>query len=196
MKIKPRLNWLWIALVAMVLVSLMWDRFPGAPVAGRFGSLPTQGFRYVSRDLPLNEVELQVYHHAGVVKRLYQVGSQRFVLTAIDGSRNRHAVHDPLYCFRGAGWQVDRKQDLAVPGGSVQWLSLARSGQRKEVVFWFTNGQERYGSAGRAWWMSLWSRLSFGKCGSDAALVLLQPGEADPPAWNDIFAQCPFLFEI
>ena len=196
MKTKSRLNWLWVALAAVVLLSLFWDRVPARGAGNRFGALPASGFQFASRDLPLNEVEKQVYHQAEVVKRLYQVGSQRFVLTAIDASRNRHAVHDPLYCFRGAGWQVARRQTLPVVGGAAELLSLSRADRHTEVVFWFTNARERHTSAGRAWWMSFMSRLSFGKYGDDAALILLQPGDKDAPAWNEVFAQCPFLFEI
>lgn len=196
MKTKRRLNWLWIALGATALLCLVWERFPDRATAERFKLLPVQGFGFAGRDLPLNTTETQVYHKAHVVKRLYQAGAERFILTAIDGSRNRHAVHDPLYCFRGAGWQVVREQALAVPGGQAKLLSLTRFGRRTDVVFWFTNGRERQASAGRAWWLSLLHRLTFGKYGSETALVLLQPGGAETPGWSDVFARCPFLFEI
>jgi len=105
-------------------------------------------------------------------------------------------VHDPLYCIRGDGWQVVGEQTLVVPGGHARRLTLARSDRRTEVVFWFTDGRERYDSAWRTWRQSLSRRLTFGRSGREPALVLLQPANGETPSWNSVFAQCPFLFEI
>ena len=195
MKFTPR-NCLWLGLAAMVALSLLWDRFPARPGEKRLGNLPLDGLGFASRDLPLNEIEIQVYRHAETVKRLYQAGTQQFILTAIDGSRNRHAVHDPLYCFRGGGWHVAGEQILAVPGGEARLLHLTRADRQTEVVFWFTNSRERHASAWHAWWLSLLHRLTLGQYGCETALVLLQPSIGDTPSWNSVFARCPFLFEI
>lgn len=195
MKDTPR-HWLWVGLGALVLLSLLWEWIPAQVPARRLDLLPTEGLGFVSRDLPLSETEAQVYRQVETVKRFYQAREQRFLLTAVDGSRNRHAVHDPLYCFRGDGWQVVREQSVAVPGGRAKRLSLARSGRRTEAVFWFTDGRERYASAGRAWWRSLLRRLTFGRSGGEPVLVLLQPASREAPDWGTVFARCPFLFEL
>jgi hypothetical protein len=196
MKITAR-KWLWAGLGAMVLLSLLWDGFSRQQhSAGRWNMVPLAGLGFVSRDMPLNGTEKQVYRQAETVKRAYQAGAQHFILTAVDGSRNRHAVHNPLYCFRGDGWQVIREQTLPVPGGQAKSLSLARNGRRTEAIFWFTNGQERHCSAWRAWWLSQLYRLTLGKFGGEPALVLLQPGNAEAPNWSSIFSKCPFLLEL
>ncbi|MEI6779586.1 MAG: exosortase-associated EpsI family protein [Verrucomicrobiota bacterium] len=196
MMIKPR-HWLWVGLGVMMLFSLLWSLVPSGLATGRLRSLPLKGFGFVGRDLPFNQTEQQIYHEAEAIKRLYQTRGQGFILTAIDGTRDRHAVHDPLYCFRGDGWQVVRQQTLAVPGGRANLVTLTRSGRQTEAVFWFTNGRERQDSAWRGWWLGLRRRLTFGQSGShDPALVLLQPANNEAPVWTSVFAQCPFLFEI
>ena len=195
MKITLR-GCLWVGLAAMVALSLLWDRFPARAGEKRLGNLPAEGLGFAGRDLPLNATEVQVYRNAETVKRLYQAGARRFIVTAIDGSRNRHAVHDPLYCFRGDGWHVAGKQSLSVPGGRAQLLRLIRDGRQTEVVFWFTDSRERNISASRAWWLSLLHRLTFGQSGCETVLVLLQPASGETPSWSSVFARCPFLFEI
>ncbi len=195
MKDTPR-NWLWVGLGAAVLLSLLWNWVPRGGSSRNLSRLPLTGLGFVGRNLPLNEIEKQVYGQAETVKRLYLGRRLRFVMTAIDGSRNRHAVHDPLYCFRGGGWQVIREQSLPVPGGQARLLLLDQAGRRSEVVFWFTDGRQRYSSAWRTWWLSLSRRLTFGRSGGEPALVLLQPANEETPDWSSVFAQCPFLFEI
>ena len=195
MKVTPR-QWLWVGLGFMILFSLMWSSVIAGVPSGRLKSTPQQGLGFSSRDLPLNPTESQVYRQAEVLKRLYQIHGQRFILTAVDGARDRHAIHDPLYCFSGDGWQVIRRQTLVVPRGHANLLTLARSGRQTEVVFWFTDSRERYASAWRAWWVSLCRRLTFGQAGHEPALILLQPANDEAPIWSNVFAQCPFLFEI
>ena len=195
MKITPR-HWLWFGLGIVVLLSLLRNFVPAGEPVRRLSLLPKDGLGFVSHDLPLNQTEVQVYRQVETVKRLYHARGQRFILTVVDGSGDRHAVHDPLYCFRGDGWQVVRQQTVAVPGGRARLLTLERSGRRTEVVFWFTDGRERYASAWRAWWLSVMHRLTFGKSYGEPVLVLLQPASDETPSWSSVFAQCPFLFEI
>lgn len=151
---------------------------------------------FSSQDLSLNPAEAQIYRKAESLKRLYQTRKSRFVLTAVDGTHNRHAVHDPLYGFRGDGWQVIARDTIQVPGGRATRLTLEKSGSRTEAVFWFTNGRERCDSAWRAWWMGLCLRVMPQQGSRAPALVLLQGTQGESPAWDNVFAQCPFLFEI
>ena len=126
MKLTSR-HWLWLGLAVVALLSGLWSWRPMDKSAGRLAILPLEGFGFSSRDLPLNQTEIQTYRQAEAIKRLYQTKGQRFILTAVDGSRNRHAVHDPLYCFRGDGWQVLRQQLVTVPGGHAKLLTLMMS---------------------------------------------------------------------
>jgi hypothetical protein len=187
---------LWIGLGIALLVVLIPDSSPSHEARPRLMTLPEKGLSFTSQDLALNPTEAQVYRKADSVKRLYQTRRARFILTAVDGTHNRHAVHDPLYCFRGDGWDVVQRDTLQVPGGRATRLILARSGHRTEAVFWFTNGRERCDSAWRAWWMGLCRRVMPNSGSHEPALVLLQGIQGESPAWASVFAQCPFLFEL
>jgi hypothetical protein len=189
-------NRLWFGLALVLAISLLWEFMPVWSPDNRLGVLPTSGLGLTSRDLPLNETEAQVYRQARVVKRVYQVTGQQFLLIAIDGSRDRHAVHDPLYCFRGAGWNVRQRLPLQIPGGVASHLLLTRSGQTSEAVFWFSDGRHRHVSVVRAWWQSAWRRLTFGRSGHEPVLIVLQPIAGETVDWNAVLSRCPFLFEI
>ncbi|MEI7730733.1 MAG: exosortase-associated EpsI family protein [Verrucomicrobiota bacterium] len=196
MKDKKRI-FLWIGLALAITVSLLWEFAPSCTSSNsRLAALPSKGLGFSAQELPLNETEKQVYHNANVVKRLYQVGRQRFVLLAIDGSRDRHAVHDPLYCFRGAGWKVGTSLEVSVPGGEARWLKLARNSESAEAVIWFSDGTRRHASALRAWWQSTLRRLTLGRSGNEPVLVILQPTGSETVAWDNVFSRCPSLFEL
>ena len=55
-----------------------------------------------SHDLPLTDGEKAIFTGVTMLKRLAIAGGDRAVVTVIDGTKNRHAVHDPVFCFRGA----------------------------------------------------------------------------------------------
>ena len=52
----------------------------------------------------------------------------------MDGSQERHAIHDPLYGFRGAGWEVSQSPLLSVPSGNARHLSLSKGTVSAEAL--------------------------------------------------------------
>ena len=36
----------------------------------------------------------------------------RMTLNVIEGTHNRHAVHNPSYCFAGAGWKIEYPENI------------------------------------------------------------------------------------
>ncbi len=95
---------LWPLLIIAVILAAAW-RFQKLPDASaRLNSLPKAGMGFASRELPITQTEREVYGNAQLVKRLYSVHNRLMVTIVIDGSNNRHAVHDPLFCLRGGGW--------------------------------------------------------------------------------------------
>jgi EpsI family protein len=194
MKSSHRL--LWIALALSVVLALSWQLFPLADSGDRLQQLPPQGWRLISRDMPLTPTEKSIFGQARVLKRLYQADGQRVVLVGIDGSQERHAVHDPLYCFRGAGWEVESKIDLSVPGGVARRLILGKGPEKAEAVYWISNGQVRHTSPLRYWWQATWRRLTLGRSGAEPVLIILQPATGEGVRWEKLFQSFPGLFEI
>lgn len=193
---NPSKKLLWAALLATVLACVILDLRPRGGGPSRLTSLPMKGLGYTGRDLPLNEAETAVFQKAFVLKRLYQIGPNRIVLLAVDGSGDRHAIHDPLYCFRGAGWAVTSEHPFPIPGGNGKILKLAKGSQTAEALCWFTNGENRHDSAGKAWWQSVAARFGSGGARKTPALLLLQPAAGGVVDWREALASFPELFSI
>jgi len=189
-------NFLWIGLAVAVVLSLAWEFIPLNDASARLEKLPVQGLGFAGRDVPLSDTEAAVYKPARVMKRLYQVGKERVVLVAIDGSRDRHAVHDPLYCFHGAGWNVVTSRDVAVSGGSAKLLTLKKNDRTVEAVFWFSDGTERHTSVLRYWLQTTLRRLTLGCSGEEPLLVILQPLTGTTLRWDRLLVCFPLLFEF
>ena len=60
-------------------------------------------------------------------KRLYITAAGRFIVTAIDGSKQRQAVHDPAFCLQSSGWKFDQQQQLPIPGGHAVTVQAGRA---------------------------------------------------------------------
>lgn len=139
--------------------------------------LPVAGQNFRSNEVPLSRTESDFFGSASVLKRRYRTASGDFTVQVIDGARNRHVVHDPLHCWRGGGWDVASEARLQVGDGHARALALERAGDRAGAVYWFS-GYEPHASAPFLWASSVAHRLSFGRRGAPARLVLLT-GEAD-----------------
>lgn len=183
-KITDRL--LWPLLVVAVILALIWrlQKLPDASV--RLNSLPKAGLGFASRELPVTDAEKQIYGKASVIKRLYSVRGKMIVTIVIDGSANRHAVHDPLYCLRGAGWQVVREADYPMANGYGKLVGMARNGETSEALYWFSDGHTQWSSPNKYWWEASLRRLSFGKSGDEPVLVVLQPSMKPNMRWDII----------
>ncbi len=186
---------LWIALGIALLLSLVWQFAPLSDASARLNAIPLRGLDFQGRDLPLAPVEISIYSPARVLKRIYQVGRQQVIVVAIDGSRNRHAIHDPTFCFRGAGWTIGAARDLPVPGGYVRVLSLAKEGRHIEAMYWLSDGQTRHASALEYWWQTTWRRLTLGHSGAEPILFVLQPVNRESLDWELLLQEFPGLLE-
>lgn len=187
---------LWTSLILAVILSLVWQFAPLPAGSSRLAQLPASGLAFSSRDIPLNDVEKLVFSRAQTVKRLYQVGQQVFAVQAIDASGDRHAIHDPLYCFRGAGWEVASSRPIDVMAGQAQLLSLRRHDEKAEVVYWISDGRTRYTSQLKYRWQTACRRLTFGQSGPEPVLVLVQPDAGTSPDWSQLFSLFPGLMEL
>ncbi len=178
---KPRTRkWLAAGLLLAVALAFLWERVPLPDARARIQKVPQAGFGFASRDLPLSEAEREIFGPATVTKRLYQLARERFTLVIVDGSKNRHAVHDPTYCFRGAGWRIERREEVPVPGGVMARVHLRKAEQRQEAVYWISDGAVRHASAARCWAQTGLRRLTLGMSGAEPVLVLVQPLEGSP----------------
>ena len=183
-------------LVLAGLLALAWDLIPLPDAHRRLAGLASGGLGFSSLDVPLNDTEKSIYGAAQVIKRIYHAGRVNLVVVIIDGARNRHAIHDPAYCFRGAGWNLAGERPLPLPGGAGKILSLQKGSETREAVFWFSDGRQRHAQVARCWWQTAWRRLTFGQSGPAPVLVLVQTLDGGSMDWERLPAQLPCLFEI
>lgn len=194
---NPKLRrWLSVLLGLAIVMALAWDRIPLADASDRIARLPMEGLGFAARDLPLSETERSVFGAAKVTKRLYQVGREQWVVVLIDGTANRHAIHDPTYCFRGAGWKIAAQQALTVPGGEAARLTLTNDREQREALYWISDGRARHTQPPRYWGQTALRRLTLGRSGPEPVLVLVQANRSGSVNWEELPNRLPALFDL
>lgn len=174
----PRL-FIWIGLTTAILLGVLWDYYPLPSAAERLHELRASGPNFSSHDLTLTPTEREVLAKAQVIHRRYQFEGRTIFVTVIDGTENRHAVHDPGYCFQGAGWAVLRKEALRIPGGQAQCLTVQRKSETMDAAYWFSDGHQRHTSFPRYWWQTTLRRITLGRSGPEPVLVVLQSNDRE-----------------
>ena len=187
---------LWIALCLAIFLGALWQFYPIPSASDRMARLPLYGVAYTGKDIELNSFEEIFFKNVNVVKRVYKIGGQNLFVTALDGTRNRHLVHDPYYCFRGSGWEVVSEKPLQIPGGVASLVNLKNDKESKEAIFWFSNGKEHYSSPLKYWWETVLRRLTLGRSGPEPILILVQPLNDEKVDWSQLAVQFPELFTI
>lgn len=190
--IRWRRRALGVGVALAVIMGALWGFYPLADARARLDRVPARGARFESADLPLSEMERTVFSRVSLLHRRYVLDGRPFYLTVIDGTRDRHVVHDPRYCFQGAGWQVTNEKKLPLAQGHATWLTTTQAGEEAQVVYWFTDGVHRHSSAPKYWWQTTLRRMTLGRAGAEPLLVVLQSSGAAQPNWtsavNDVIA--------
>ncbi len=187
---------LWAALILSIILSILYEKY--TPPSGRsaIDTLQKSGFGYNSRDILLTPSEISIYSDARVLKRWYNFSFHNFILIVVDAGNNRHAVHDPLYCFNGAGWQIHLKKKIKIDGSWAHFLKMSKDGIHREVLYWFSDGYSRHASVVRFWFQATMNRLTFGFSNKVPFMVILQPFKDNQPDWQKILDQFGLLYEI
>ncbi|MDP6443790.1 MAG: exosortase-associated EpsI family protein [Pirellulaceae bacterium] len=182
-------------IVAAVLIGCLWQFAPMGSGESRLLRLPTDGPSFRSWTVPLKEEEEQLLGGSLASRRMYDFSGRRAIVSVVDGGMNRHAVHDPLYCFRGAGYEIRSVRQFPVDGGYAKHVTIARDRKSTDIVYWFSNGQRRHASVINYWWQSTLRRLSLGRSGAEPLLVILQ-FESPVHDVDSVQQQCEPLFSL
>ena len=188
--------WLWIFLFAALLLSIIWQFFPLGDAQARMQRLPLYGQDFEGYIVPLSPEEQKTFHEIAVIKRIYQIGTQKCFLYVLDGTNNRHLVHDPAYCFRGSGWEIAQDQPFPLRHGVASLVLLTKGNERKDALYWYADGAVPFRSPFVYWWKTTLRRLTLGLSGPEPVLVVIQPLDTqtlnliqlvdDFPALNDL----------
>ncbi len=166
---------LWTALVLAIFLTALWQFYPLPDATKRFETLPLMGIGYAGRDVPLSDFERTFFQGVNVIKRLYQVDNQLYFVTVLDGTHNRHVVHDPYYCFRGSGWQILSEREIQLRNGQAREVEISKDDQHKSALFWFSDTRQQYDSPLKFWWEATKRRLTLGNSGKEPVLIMIQP---------------------
>ena len=194
---RPRRPWWRLGLVGVVVAYILAIEFlPSAPGERVEAVLPETGFGFTSRELPLDAATQEALGESLRLRREYDCRGQRIIITILDGRTNRQAVHDPIYCLRGSGWEVNERSALVIPGGEAEQLAVSKDGMRSAVLFWFSTPSLKHASLARYRWQAMLRRLTFGRSGPEPVLVLLQGATDRPVEWERFFAEFPYLSDL
>lgn len=187
---------LWIFLAAAILLGLLWQFVPLQNAEKRLAALPLVGTQYGGKDLPLSEFEKNFFYQVNILKRIYKVQGEGIFVVVLDGTENRHIVHDPYYCFKGSGWDITAEETISIPGGTASLVNIRKGSEEKEAMFWFGDGSVNYASPLKYWMETTWRRLSLGLSGPEPVLVLVQPIDQKTLDWQELPQQFPSLFKL
>ena len=190
-------KYLWIFLVAAVGLGLLWQYYPLPDASGRLAPLSvTRNLLVESREMSLTPTEIVNFQGTKVVKRLALAGHDRVILIVVDGTHNRHAIHDPIFCFRGAGWEVESRERMQMESGEGCLLKLRQKQSGAEALYWFTDGKSQFSSPLLYWWKTALRRLSLGYSGPEPVLVILTSTDGKAPNWRALIRAWPDLQEL
>lgn len=187
---------LWISLFVAIALGALWQFYPLPNADQRINSLPFVGPGYRGKDVPLTAFEEEFFKGVNVIKRIYTVGNKTLFITILDGTNNRHVVHDPYFCFKGSGWNIESAETVNIPNGIAKLLKIEKNQVKKEALFWFSDGTKNYDSPYQYWKETTLRRLSLGKSGPEPVLIIVQPIEEGSLNWKNLETQIPELFTI
>jgi len=164
-----------IGTVLAIALGIAWETYPLDGGSRRLAAMALTGPGFAGEDVRLDPGEQAVYGSARVLKRKYACKAGAVLITIVDGARNRHGVHDPVYCLRGAGWQITDTQDVAAPSGKGEWIRASRDGKQSEITYWFSEPGSDYASPTRYWMRTALRHMTLGRSGSEPLLVIVQP---------------------
>ena len=178
---------LWGALILTALITLVWPWLPMPSAANRLAAIPTASADFHSTPLEFSAADSAFLGKAQAVQHLVEMrGGGHLVLTVIDGTNNRHAVHDPSYCFAGAGWKIQAQNSVKVPSGEATWVSLAKDASTAQALWFFDDGSHQFASPFEYWLATSARRATLGRSGAEPVLVSLRSLPGEPVNWDRV----------
>ena len=187
---------LWFFLAIAMVLGLLWQYYPLPGAADRMSRLPLQNGPVRQENIPLLPAEVAAFAGCSTLKRLAVFGDDMVILVVLDGTQNRHAVHDPTFCFRGAGWNIDQQDPFPLNHGAGSLVKLSKGASNAEALYWFSNGRTQYSSPLRYWGETSLRRVSLGHSGSEPLLVILTSATDKSPDWRALLEAWSELQEL
>jgi hypothetical protein len=196
MKVSSKTSFLWIGLVVAIVLGSLWQFFPLKDAQERLRAIPLKGAQFSGENVPLSAFEKDFFKKINIMKRVYKVGNQNAFIYGLDGTHNRHLVHDPSYCFRGSGFEIINQESFPVPGGEANLVMLSNGKETKQALYWFSDGASNFMSPMQYWLHTTLRRLTLGGSGDEPVLFMVQPIGAENLDWKALVQDFPELFSV
>lgn len=193
---KGKQKGLWVFLAVAVLLGLLWQVYPLPDAKQRMDALPLNGPGFKGEEIAVTPFEENFFREVNMLKRVYKIEGQSYFVTVLDGTHNRHVVHDPYYCIAGSGWKVVAEEPLHIPGGQGNLIQMTKDGYQRQAVFWFSNGTSRFASPIRYWIEATVRRITLGWSGQEPVLIMIQPLDNKPVDWQKVIGVLNPVFNI
>lgn len=180
-------RFLWCLLAAVAVITIAWPMIPLPQAKGRLalGFNGSRDFQILKLDLKPEDREFLGKADASQYLVSMKDGS-RLVLTVIDGTENRHAVHDPAYCFSGGGWKIRAKNTIKLPSGEATLITLAMGSRTAEALWFFDDAKHQFASPLEYWFRTGFRRMTLGRSGAEPILVTLRSLEDGSVDWDRV----------
>lgn len=172
---------------ASAIIALFWPMLPMADDDDRLATISMDGPDFQSRPLPLSDADKSFLAGAKAIQRIVQTRhGSLIILSVIDGSGNRHAVHDPAYCLAGGGWSIRAQEEVALSSGAANRILMEKDGETMEAMWFFDDGQTQFASPIEYWWRASLRRVTRGQSGSEPVLVMLRVPPGGQADWKHV----------
>lgn len=183
----PKKKMLYGAVAVVAVVTLAWPSLPMLGGDERLSSIPLRGDDYDSREVALTAKEKEFLSGAQAIQRIVKPRQgPALAMSVIDGSGNRHAVHDPGYCFAGGGWKVTHQSEVALASGKGLLMTMEREGATMEAMWFFDDGNEQFTSSLTYWLRASLRRATRGLSGPEPLLVMFRAEPGQQVDWQRI----------
>lgn len=189
-------RWLWISLLVTVLLGCSWDALPHRSPGSRLNRIPLTGAGFQAIDLPLLPRERESLGGASALKRGFSLNGEGYVVLAVDGGQERHAIHAPETCLRGSGWEIRSRRPVPLPHGIGEEVELVRGSEVRRALYWYSDGSARHASFFRCRLESAVNRFTRGYLGGDTVLLVVLSRVGETPDWQKLLATIPALTQL
>lgn len=184
---------LWLLFALSLALLLVWKMIPLNDGSAR---IQTALQTLHARPVPLTPNECDFFKGTNIVKLSVKTSQGKAWVFIIDATHNRHVIHDPRFCFQGAGWKLIQENPLSLANGSAMELLLSRGNQTKKFAYWFSNGENSYHSFIRYWLSCTLRRLSCGLSSQEPILIMVEPYEGTNSTTLQFLEELKMLWNV
>ena len=197
-KNRPQLQILsWVSFIGLLGAILVYAIVPVANARDRLEFIPSESHSFNSVEIPFTQEEKDFLRDAHAIKRLYSLSDgNTLMMLVVDGAEDRHVVHNPVFCIKGAGDEILSEESMPLVKGSGSKLKIKTDSGFQEMAYWYSTLNRRHSSFANLLWDNVLNRLSFGTATNAPVMVVLYSSSNKSINWNRVPDQLPFLMSL